>query len=145
MTSLRGHSHAATYWRCWVPDLSPTGIIPSAALWIPMVGMVQHRSRALPVSTDQCGLPVCIVGVLGGCFRRPALSGGPGFRSICVSLFHVKNPVQRTRNYQRRGSLPGAFAVQTFTKVTKRFKLSLFCPQRKKNFMWKTTFFTFPC
>lgn len=61
--------------------------------------------------------PVCVVGVVGGCVGRLALSGRPGFRSVCVSLFHVENPVQWTRNYQRRRSLSGAIAVQTFTKV----------------------------
>lgn len=70
-----------------------------------------------PLTSVIC--PVCIVGVFRGRVRRPALSGRPGFGSVCVSLFHVKNPVQRTRNHQRRRSLSGVVAVQAFAKVTK--------------------------
>lgn len=135
-TSLCGHSRAT------ISLLMVLGAVPvshsngtcccsvspvvgdSAVWWVQMEGLCH-------VHWPVWFAPVCVVGVFGGCLRRLALSGRPGVRAVCVSLFHVKNPVQWTRNYQRRRSLSGAIAVQTFTKVTKGSNWAGFAPKGK--------------
>lgn len=114
-TSFSGHSSASLCFWCWV--LYPVLLCETQWGWSSVVQFSLQCSASVHWLCMWFA-PVCIVGVLGGCLGRLALPGRPGLRSVCVSLFHVKNPVQWTRNYQRRGSLSGTIAFQTFTKVT---------------------------
>lgn len=118
--SLCGHSCATIYL------LTVLGAVPvlhsddtRCCSVSPSGGDGQCRQRLRRGHWPMWFAPVCIIGVFRGCVGRLALFGRPGFRSVCVSLLHVKNPVQWTRNDQRGRSLSGALAVQTFTKVTK--------------------------
>lgn len=109
-------------------------------LWLGTVQVAGLRRVHWPVWFA----PVCIVGVFGGCVGRLALPGRPGLGSVCVSLLHVKNPVQWAGNYQRRRSLSGAIAVQTFTKVTKGSNWAAFAHQGKRTLCGKLLLVHFP-